>query len=125
LLDFYGRSTIGETGQPEILALRSVKPQELPRLDKTIISTKEFQGLNNLSYAVLEGKFAFGKVPEGEDSNTWYRGRFNYVGAVLDLKTGEIIRAAAETKSDAFRQAISSGEGERRRLRRQRRIRIR
>lgn len=125
LLDFYSRSTIGETGQPEILALRPVKPQELPRLDKTIISAKEFQGLNNLSHAVLKGKFAVGKLPEGEDPNTWYQGRFNYISAVLDRETGEIIRAAAAAKSDDFRQAISGGEIERRRLRRQRRIRIR
>jgi hypothetical protein len=125
LLDFYGRSTIGEIEQPEILALRPVKPQELPRLDKNIISVREFQGLNNLSHTVLKGKFAVGKLPEGEDPKTWYQGKFNYVGAVLDRETGEIIRAAAATKNDDFRQAISGGEIERRRLRRQRRTRVR
>jgi hypothetical protein len=111
LVDFHKIVSLERQKPPQVLFMRRVQAEEIPKLDRTYDMVKQHKTRKHLLFAVLKGGFRVKNVPEGVNPEQWLADRFNYTSVVLDLKTGEMIDDTTTETQEPFCGALGCAKG--------------
>jgi hypothetical protein len=105
LVDFHKIVSLDERNPPQVIFMRRVRAEEIPKLDRMYDIVKQHKTRKHLLFAVLKGSFRVKNVPD-ENPEQWLGGRFNYTSVILDLKTGEMIDGTTTETKEPFCGAL-------------------